>query len=233
MKVCIIPARGGSKRIPKKNIKPFCTKPMIAYSIEAAQKSQCFDKILVSTDDSEIANIAKSLGAEVPFIRPDELSNDYTATLPIIKHAIDWIEDNVGSVSYVCCLYATAPFVKFDYIKSAYKQLLETKSNYCFTVTKYVFPIQRAVKITNNQRLQMFNPDFFATRSQDLEEAYHDAGQFYWGKADSFKKLDPLFSEQSSPFILPHYLVQDIDTIDDWKRAEIMYQVLKKMGDLL
>ena len=230
MIVCIIPARGGSKRIPRKNIKVFLGKPMIAYSIEAALKSGCFDRVIVSTDDQKIAEVSKKYGAEVPFIRPNELANDHAGTLPVIKHAIEWFEEHVSKLSEVCCLYATAPFVQASSIKQAYKQLQATQADYCFSVTSFAFPIQRAIKITQEQRVEMFYPEHFNTRSQDLEEAYHDAGQFYWGKAEAFKQLKPLFSEHASLFILPRYVVQDIDTQEDWVRAEIMYQVLKQSG---
>ncbi|MDF1582047.1 MAG: pseudaminic acid cytidylyltransferase [Methyloprofundus sp.] len=232
MKLCVIPARGGSKRIPRKNIKDFCGKPMIGYSIEAALQSKCFDKVIVSTDDQEIAEVAQSFGAIVPFMRPDELSNDYAGTIPVIKHVIEWIEQHDQSPGLVCCLYATAPFVKKQAIQQAYAQLQQSQADYCFSVTSFAFPIQRAIKITQDKRVDMFYPEHFNTRSQDLEEAYHDAGQFYWGKAEAFKQLKPLFSEYASPFILPRYLVQDIDTLEDWKRAELMYQVLTQSGAL-
>lgn len=228
MKICIIPARGGSKRIPRKNIKDFFGKPMIGYSIEAALKSECFDTVIVSTDDQEIAQVAKTFGAEVPFMRPDELANDHAGTLPVIKHAIEWFEEHESKLNEVCCLYATAPFVLADSIKQAYKQLQATQADYCFSVTSFAFPIQRAIKITQHRRIEMFYPEHFNTRSQDLEEAYHDAGQFYWGKAEAFKQLKPLFSENASSFLLPRHLVQDIDTPEDWLRAEMMYQVLQQ-----
>jgi len=146
LRVCIIPARGGSKRIPRKNIKDFLGKPMIGYSIEAALKSECFDKVIVSTDDQEIAQIAKTFGAEVPFMRPDELANDHAGTLPVIKHAIEWFEEHIRKPSEVCCLYATAPFVQADSIKQAYKQLQTTQADYCFSVTSFAFPIQEQSK---------------------------------------------------------------------------------------
>ena len=230
MNLCVIPARGGSKRIPRKNIKSFNGKPIIAYSIEAALNSGCFDKVIVSTDDPEIAEVGQAYGAEIPFMRPDELANDYAGTLPVIKHAIEWFEQNQTRPDDVCCIYATAPFVQIETIKAAYQQLQDTAVDYCFTVTSFPFPIQRAVKITENQRLQMFYPEQFNTRSQDLEEAYHDAGQFYWGRTEAFKEQKPLFSEDASPYVLPEYLVQDIDTPEDWIRAEMMYQVIKRSG---
>ncbi|MBD3821717.1 MAG: pseudaminic acid cytidylyltransferase [Thiotrichales bacterium] len=231
MKLCVIPARGGSKRIPRKNIKAFCGKPMIAYSIQAALESGCFDKVIVSTDDTEIADVAKSFGAEAPFTRPAELSNDYAGTIPAIKHAIEWFEVQGQTPTDVCCLYATAPFVKPGSIQKAYEQLQQNHAEYCFTVTSFPFPIQRAIKLTQENRVEMFFPAYFNVRSQDLEEAYHDAGQFYWGKASAWKAEKPLFSDVASPFVLPRYLVQDIDTPEDWKRAEMMYQVLQQTGE--
>jgi pseudaminic acid cytidylyltransferase len=232
MNICVIPARGGSKRIPRKNIKEFNGKPIIAYSIEAALKSNCFDQVIVSTDDDEIAEVAKKYGAQVPFLRPGELSNDYAGTIPVIKHAIEWMEDNKNSVENVCCLYATAPFIRPQIISQAYQQLNNSKVGYCFSVTSFVFPIQRAIKIVEKNKVSMFYPEYFNTRSQDLEEAYHDAGQFYWGKAQAFKDELPVFTEVATPYILPRYLVQDIDTPEDWIRAEAMYRALQEANVL-
>ena len=233
MRLCVIPARGGSKRILRKNIKFFCGQAMIGYSIKAARDSQCFDQIIVSTDDAEIAEIAKSFGASVPFMRPDKLANDYAGTIPVIKHAIEWFDDQGQSPSEVCCLYATAPFVQADAIRKAYKQMEQEQAEYCFTVTSFAFPIQRAIKVTAKNRIEMFYPEHLEIRSQDLEESYHDAGQFYWGKAAAFKEQKSLFSKDASPYMLPRHLVQDIDTPEDWKRAELMYQILKQNGELV
>jgi N-acylneuraminate cytidylyltransferase len=233
MKLCVIPARGGSKRIPRKNIKEFCGQPMIAYSIQAAKQSGCFDKIIVSTDDQEIADVAKSYGADVPFMRPEELANDYAGTIPVIKHAIEWFEQDDQSPELVCCLYATAPFVQAEAIQQALQKLQTTQADYCFTATSFPFPIQRAIKLTKNERVEMFYPENFSARSQDLEEAYHDAGQFYWGKAEAWKSEIPLFSNKATAYVLPRHLVQDIDTLEDWKRAELMYQLLKQNGELV
>ena len=228
MRLCIIPARGGSKRIPRKNVKSFCGQAIIGYSIKSALASQCFDQVIVSTDDTEIAEVAKSFGATVPFVRPDALANDYTATLPVINHAIEWFDNQGQSPTEVCCLYATAPFVSAGAIRMAYDQMQSMQADYCFTTTSFSFPIQRAIKITAENRIEMFYPEHFETRSQDLEESYHDAGQFYWGKAKAFKQQKPVFSKSATPYILPRHLVQDIDTPEDWKRAELMYQVLMK-----
>ena len=230
MRLCIIPARGGSKRIPRKNIKEFCGQAMIGYSIEAAITSQCFDKVIVSTDDQEIAEVAKSFGAEVPFIRPDELANDHAATIPVVKHTIEWFDEQGQSPTDVCCLYATAPFIQSQTISKAFQQLQESEADYCFSVTSFAFPIQRSIRITQDNKVDMFYPENFNVRSQDLEEAYHDAGQFYWGKAQAFKDELPIFSETASPYILPRYLVQDIDTMEDWIRAEAMHRVLQETG---
>jgi pseudaminic acid cytidylyltransferase len=228
MNICVIPARSGSKRIPRKNIKEFNGKPIIAYSIEAALKSNCFSQVIVSTDDAEISEVAKKYGANVPFVRPDELSNDYVGTLPVIKHTIEWLEDKNNYIENVCCLYATAPFVQSKIISNAYKQLKKSRADYCFSVTSFAFPIQRAIRILHGDKVNMFYPEYFNTRSQDLDEAFHDAGQFYWGKAQAFKAELPIFSEVSSPYFLPRHLVQDIDNIEDWIRAEVMFKVLQE-----
>ena len=227
MKIAIIPARGGSKRIPRKNIKSFCGQPMLAWSIDAARLSGCFDRILVSTDDNEIAQIARSHGAEVPFMRPAALSDDYTGTTPVIAHAIDWVNQHIGSASHACCIYATAPFVQADDLCRAYTQLEQSGADYVFSVTSYAFPIQRAIRITNQQRVEMFNPEHFNTRSQDLAEAFHDAGQFYWGCADAWLANRPIFSPAAAPLILPRHRVQDIDTLEDWVRAEWLFKAMQ------
>jgi pseudaminic acid cytidylyltransferase len=232
MNICVIPARGGSKRIPRKNIKNFNGKPIISYSIEAAISSDCFDEIIVSTDDDEIAEVAIKYGAKAPFVRPDKISDDYVGTTKVIKHCIEWMENNVSEVNNVCCLYATAPLIQPKTISLAYKELIDWKVNYCFSVTSFSFPIQRAIKISEVDAVEMFYPKYLSTRSQDLEVAYHDAGQFYWGKSNSFKKELPIFSNNVRPFILPRYLVQDIDTLEDWQRAEAMYRVLKETNAL-
>ena len=226
--LAIIPAREGSKRVVGKNIRPLGGIPLIAHTIKAAIKSKKIDRVIVSTDDNQIAEIAKDYGAEIPFIRPKELSNDYVETIPVIKHAIVWFEGNNISIKYVCCLYATAPFIQSQILSKAYQQLKDSKANYCFSVTSFPFPIQRAIKIIHQNRLNMFFPEYFHARSQDLEEAYHDAGQFYWGNSQAFKDELPFFSESATPYLLPRFLVQDIDSSEDWVRAEAMYQVLQK-----
>jgi pseudaminic acid cytidylyltransferase len=228
MRLVVIPARGGSKRIPRKNIKPFCGKPMIAWSIEAAVASGCFDRIIVSTDAPEIAEVARAHGAEVPFMRPPELSDDQTGTIPVVAHAVDWMAQQIGPVEFACCLYATAPFVRAQDLQQGLELLQQSGAQYTFTVTNFAAPIQRSFRITDQQRIEMFNPAQFNTRSQDLEEAYHDAGQFYWGRAQAWLAGAPLYSEFATPLVLPRYRVQDIDTQDDWIRAELMFEILNQ-----
>ncbi len=229
MRLAVIPARGGSKRIPRKNIKMFCGKPIIAWSIEAAIESGCFDRIIVSTDDEEIAAVAREWGAEVPFMRPKELSDDHVGTTAVIRHAIEWFADKETSFDHVCCIYATAPFVTADDIQRGLKTLKESGSDYAFSVTNYPFPIQRSLKITSEGQIEMFQPEHFSTRSQDLEDAYHDAGLFYWGRSEAWIQELPLFSEHAVSIMLPRHRVQDIDTMDDWIHAEILFNLLVKM----
>ncbi|QEO57209.1 pseudaminic acid cytidylyltransferase [Francisella marina] len=229
--VVIIPARGGSKRIPKKNIKDFHGKPIISYSIEAAIKSNLFDRVIVSTDDDEIAIVAKQYGADVPFVRPVELSNDFADTQSVIDHAIRFLVSNGERYDYVCTIYATAPFLQEKYLVDAYEKLSTSDAINAFSCTSMPFPIQRTFKITDENRCKMFWPENFSKRSQDLEEAYQDAGQFYWRKLDC-KTKKHMFSDESIPIILPRYLVQDIDTLEDWKRAELMYGALKSSGKI-
>ena len=226
MKIAVIPARGGSKRIPRKNIKDFCGKPMIVWSIEAAKASALFDHIFVSTDDNEIADLAKKHGAEVPFIRPPELSDDYVGTGDVVKHAAEWAIKNIGKPEFICTIYATAPFIKPTDIVKGLNLLVENNSQIAFTVTSFPFPIQRAIKINKNGRVEMFQPGNFMTRSQDLEASYHDAGQFYWAKTDAVLNDVLAFSKEAVPVILPRHRVQDIDTYEDWARAELLFQLM-------
>ena len=230
MRLAVIPARGGSKRIPRKNIKLFCGLPMITWSIRAAIESECFDRIIVSTDDEEIAQVARKYGAEVPFIRPADLSDDHTGTIPVIIHAINWQNQHGQAAVEVCCIYATAPFVQASDLQSGRDILSRTGAEYAFAVTSYAFPIQRAIRITKEQRVEMFQPEHFHTRSQDLEEAWHDAGQFYWGKAQAWLTGKPLFCTDAAPIVLPRYRVQDIDTFEDWERAEWLFRSWKALS---
>ena len=224
--VAVIPARGGSKRIPRKNIKPFCGKPMIAYSIEAAKNAGIFDRIIVSTDSKEIASIAKEFEVEISFMRPAELADDHTGTDAVIFHALKQLMEDGEKIDYICCIYATAPFVKAEYIIKGYNILRDNNATSCFSVTTYPFPIFRSLKINNQNRLEMFWPEYRETRSQDLPEACHDAGQFYWADAKKYLKEKQFYSKDAVPVILPRYLVQDIDTIEDWETAEKMFSAL-------
>lgn len=231
MKLAVIPARGGSKRIRHKNIRPFAGKPIIAYSIQAALKCDLFDKVIVSTDDDKIANIARQFGAETPFLRPANLADDYTGTNTVVKHSISWYIERGIKVQYACCIYATAPFLHARYLKEGFKKLKNSDKAFVFSVTTFPFPIQRAIKIKAEGTVEAFFPENAEKRSQDLDEAYHDAGQFYWGKAESFLQDIEMFSVSSLPIVLPRYLVQDIDTLEDWRRAELMYQAYLKKND--
>jgi pseudaminic acid cytidylyltransferase len=222
--IAIIPARGGSKRIPLKNIKIFDGKPLIAYSIDAAKASGLFDKIIVSTDSEEIAEVAKAYGADVPFIRPQELSNDVVGTRPVTNHGINFCIDHFYKPKFCCCIYATAPFLQAKFLKQGLDSLeQQSEKSFAFSVTSFPFPVQRALLKTQAGVTPMF-PDDIGKRSQDLEEGYHDAGQFYWGTADAYLSTRKIFSEHSLPVVLPRHLVQDIDTPEDWQRAELMFQ---------
>lgn len=226
MNIAIIPARGGSKRIPRKNIREFAGQPMIAHSIQTALKSNIFDRIIVSTDDDEIAQVALNTGAQVPFKRPAHLSDDFTGTVPVIAHAVAWMTENIAPVTNACCIYATAPFVIPEDLIIGHQLLVDHNADYAFSVTEYAFPIQRALKKKADGKLEMFFPEFYNTRSQDLEEGLHDAGQFYWGSAEAWLSQKPIFSSDSIPVMLPRTRVQDIDTYSDWERAEQLYYLL-------
>lgn len=225
MKVAIIPARGGSKRIPKKNIKLFLGKPIIAYSIEIAKKSELFDRIIVSTDSNEISDVAQNYGAEVPFIRPVKLSDDYTGTDDVIEHSLNWLVENGDSYETACCIYATAPFLISDYLKKGYDLLLKEDAARVFSVTTFPYPIFRALKVNNDNRVEMIWPEHRETRSQDLPETCHDAGQFYWFNVEKYFGANQLCCNDNVPVFLPRYLVQDIDTQEDWNLAERMFKM--------
>ncbi|KHN65899.1 pseudaminic acid cytidylyltransferase [Acinetobacter calcoaceticus] len=228
MQLAVIPARGGSKRIPRKNIKDFYGKPMIAWSIEAALKSNCFDEVWVSTDDKEIADIAVEYGAKVPFMRPVHLSDDYATTADVMQHATQAFTQLQGQLpDYICCLYATAPFVQANDLQAGLQLLKNNPLDYVFSATTFAFPIQRAIKLNQDGNVEMFQPENFSKRSQDLEEAWHDAGQFYWGTAEAWLNKSVIFSNKSRIVELPRTRVQDIDTPEDWQLAELLFGVLE------
>lgn len=228
MNLAVILARGGSKRIPRKNIRNFCGKPMISWSIKAAQKSNCFDKIIVSTDDKEIADISKNDGAEIPFIRPTKLSNDFSLTQDVIKHAIKWYDKNNFKIEFVCCIYACAPLISHKDIQQAMKMLSKSKKNtFIFPATSYQYPIQRSLKIDQDGYAQMFDPKKFFNRSQDLDAAFHDAGQFYLASKNAWEKVENIFTD-SRPILIPRWRVEDIDTEEDLKNAELKARILSQ-----
>lgn len=228
MKIAVIPARGGSKRVPRKNIRDFCGRPMLGWSIEAAQRSGCFDRIILSTDDAEIAATGRALGADVPFVRPAALADDHAGTIPVIAHAVEWLRAEGAAPALVCCIYATAPFVQAEDLQRGEAAMADPTVDYAFSVTSFGFPIQRALRIGADGRVGMFHPEHAGTRSQDLEDAWHDAGQFYWGRADAWAGHTPLFGPGSVPVILPRWRVQDIDTEEDWRRAEWMFRAIRE-----
>lgn len=225
MNIAIIPARGGSKRIPRKNIKEFCGRPMIAYAITAAKASGLFDHIVVSTDDEEIAQIAKEWGVETPFVRPAELANDFTATVPVIAHAIETCRDLGWTFDYVCCIYPSVPFIQIDDLRGAFANLARSEADYCFPVTEYPSAIQRALKLLSNGKMQPYFPEFELTRTQDLESAYYDAGQFYWGRAEAWL-TNPKIHNSGLGYVIPNWRVVDIDTPHDWERAETLAPII-------
>lgn len=223
--VAIIPARGGSKRIPRKNIKLFCGKPIIAYAIETALNSDCFEKVIVSTDDEEIAEIALKFGAEIPYLRAKSLADDYATTIDVMADAVNRLPKEID---YACCVYATSPLLIAEDIKKGLSLIKQKKSNYAFSITSYPYPIQRALKLDDSEKISMFNPEHFLTRSQDLIEAWHDAGQFYWGTTEAWKNKTKIFSHESIGVKVPRKRVQDIDTLEDWDMAEFLYRVMNK-----
>jgi len=232
LKIAVIPARGGSKRIPGKNIRSFHGKPVLAYSIEVALRSGLFDRVLVSTDDPKIARVAEAYGAEIPFMRPAKIADDYTGTNAVVRHALQWLQQRNQPAEYACCIYATAPFLQEGSLRQGWSALKKQRLAFSFSVTSFPFPIQRSIRVNEIGEVEPVMPDAIKKRSQDLEETYHDAGQFYWGTADAFLQQTPLFSSHSVPIILPRHLVQDIDTLEDWRRAELMYQALLESGEI-
>ena len=220
--ICIIPARGGSKRIPGKNIKDFLGKPLIAYSIEAALDSKVFNDVIVSTDDEAIANVARDFGASVPFFREASLSDDYATSTDVIKDAIRRVNFRFSDV---CCLYATAPLITAEILKEAAGEFKKQECQVLFSATAFDFPIQRAIKLDENARVSMFYPQFEKTRSQDLEPAFHDAGAFYFGKKEAWLECSALFASHSKAYLLPRNLVCDIDTLEDFEFAKKLYLI--------
>jgi N-acylneuraminate cytidylyltransferase/pseudaminic acid cytidylyltransferase len=225
MNLCIIPARGGSKRIPKKNIKDFNGKPLIAYSIETAKKSKLFSKIVVSTDNEEIAKISENFGAEI-LIRPKELADDYAGSTEVFEHAIKEL-NKTNEFEYACMIYPTAPLLRVEYLKKGLDELKKSDACFLFAATSYDFPIWRGFEIVKSNAKMIF-PEFMSTRSQDLKEIYHDAGAFYWKKLSCKKTFH---FDNAIPIIMPRYLVVDIDTEEDFIMAEKLYKINKNEFD--
>lgn len=225
--LCIIPARGGSKRIPRKNIKPFMGKPIIAYSIEAALNSGFFDEVMVSTDDEEIADVARQYGASVPFLRSSETSNDYATTVDVLLEVVNRYKEQEKIFDVICCLYSTAPFVTSERLKEAASQIADNVDA-CFTIVQYSYPIQRSLRINESEYVEMKFPEHLKSRTQDLEKVYHDAGQFYFVKTDALIQEKTVWCKRTAPLILSELEVQDLDTLTDWQLAEMKYQLLKK-----
>lgn len=226
MNVAVIPARGGSRRVPRKNIRTFRGKPMIGYSLETATASGLFDRVIVSTDDDEIAEVGLSFGAEVPFRRPASLADDRTGTTEVIAHAAEWMRDAGWPVTGICCIYPTAPFLTTGDLQRGLARLEASDLSYVFSACEYRSPIFRSFHETVDGGLEMFFPEAFDARSQDLPRAMHDAGQFYWGRVEAWLERRRIFDLHSGLVVLPASRVHDIDTEEDWERAELMHRAL-------
>ena len=224
--IAIIPARGGSKRIPRKNIRLFIDKPIIAYSIQAAIESGLFDEVMVSTDDPEIADVALQYGAKVPFLRSVESADDYSTLADVINEVLSEYEKSGEQFNAFCCILATAPFLSSERIKEAHSHLMKYDFDSVFPVLRFSYPIQRSLQMSDG-RISMVNPEFKNCRSQDLEPRFHDSGQFYWMQASRFKEQQTLFANNSGAIELSEIEVQDIDTENDWRMAEIKYRLLQ------
>ena len=229
MRLAHIPARGGSKRIPRKNIRPFCGKPIIGWVIEAAALSGCFERIVVSTDDPEVADVAQQFGAEVPFVRPAPLSDDHTGLIDVIRHSISELIPRPGAQDWVCNLLATAALLQEKDLRFSW-ELIESRpdADFALSVAAFPAPIQRALRLDSESRVTMFDPEQFPKRSQDLEPAFHDAGQFCWGRANAWLEVRNVFTPRCVAVRLPAHQVQDIDTPEDWKRAEWLFKFLRE-----
>lgn len=226
MKLAVLTARGGSKRIPRKNIRPFCGRPMIAWAIDATRRSGLFDQVIVSTDDAEIAETARKFGAEVPFLRPTDLADDHTGTMAVMAHATSWAQAQGWSVDALCCVYPTAPMISPDDLAEGLRLLDQGSNDFVFSATDYAAPVFRAFVQNEGDGVEMVFPEHFNSRSQDLPRALHDAAQFYWGRPEAWLNTKTLFGPRSTALLIPRWRVQDIDTPEDWIRAEALFQSL-------
>ena len=224
MKIAIIPARGGSKRIPKKNSKLFSGFPMISWAIKTAQKSNLFDAVVVSTDDEKIAEISEKLGAQIPFIRPKELSDDLTPTVPVIAHGVKFLMDKGWALEYACCIYPCSPFLRSDDLSEAYELIESKQSDFIYPVTEYAHPIQRGMRLLPSGQMEFLYPENELKRTQDLETVYHDCGQFYWGRANAWLEQKKMHTDGLG-LVLPNWRFVDIDNENDWIRAEEIFKV--------
>lgn len=228
--ICIIPARGGSKRIPRKNIKDFLGKPIIAYSIEAALASGIFDEVMVSTDDEEIAEVARRYGAAVPFMRSAHTASDFATTADVINEVLDTYSTQGKEFDTVCCIYATAPFVTPARLRDAMDILDDGEFDSAFTCTAFSYPVLRGLVIDDHGRLAMKWPEYAKSRSQDLQTIYHDAGQFYIAKTKYFRSINRFWGSNTAPIVLSELEVQDLDTPTDWTLAELKYRMIPHVG---
>jgi len=225
MNIAIIPARGGSKRIPGKNYKEFCGKPMIAWAIGYAIDSNMFDKVIVSTDDERIAQVARLAGAETPFMRPADLADDLTPTVPVVAHTLEACQSMGWDVDYACCIYPCVPFLQTSDLFDAFALMQESEAYFAYPVTEYVHPIHRAMRKLSNGKMEFIRPEYELSRTQDLEKCYHDTGQFYWGKASAWKARMKMHTAGVG-LVVPNWRVVDIDNFEDWKRAELLFEVI-------
>lgn len=231
-KIAIITARGGSKRIPRKNIKPFLGKPIIAYSIEIALESGLFDEVMVSTDDNEIADISKEYGANVPFYRSEKNSDDFSTTPDVILEVLDSYKELGFNFEIGCCIYPTAPLISIKNIKTSMNRLMKNSLDCVFPALQFSYPIQRALLIDKNEKIKMLNPNYYRTRSQDLDVFYHDAGQFYWFNTSKFLQKRKLWTDNCEIIKISELEAQDIDNDTDWAIAEIKYKLLNKKNEI-
>jgi N-acylneuraminate cytidylyltransferase len=225
--LAIIPARAGSKRIPKKNIREFKGKPMIAWSIETALASKLFDEVVVSTDDSVTAKIARDYGATTPFIRPKNLADDHATTAEVMAHAADWVADHFDSCEYLCCIYATAPFLHADDLREGLFQLTTSHVGYTYAVSEFDYSPYRALSKSEDGLYSLQQQTFAATRSQDLPKLYHDAGQFYWSTVKQCQLNLNILSCSGIGIPISRMRSQDIDTEEDWRMAELIFESAK------
>jgi pseudaminic acid cytidylyltransferase len=225
MRIAVIPARGGSKRIPRKNIKDFCGRPMIAWTIGLAQKSCLFESIIVSTDDEEIAELARKWGALTPFVRPGNLADDHTPTAPVIAHSVRACIELGWRVNQVCCIYPCNPFLMSSDLIAAFDLMQSHKADFIYPVTEFTHPIQRAMRHLPNGMMQFYSPEHELMRTQDLEKSYHDAGQFYWGNALAWLEQKKMHTDGLG-MAIPNWRVVDIDNQDDWRRAELIFKAI-------